>query len=95
MRALVLSIALGTAVAAAQAPSPPAGPRFEVVSIKRNSSNAFGSNGSSERPDGSFTLLNVPMMTLVGRAQFPAIAPVDMVGLPEWAQRERYDVSAT
>ena len=95
MRALVLSIALGTAVASAQAPSPPAGPRFEVVSIKRNNSNAFGSNGSSERPDGSFTLVNVPMMTLVGRAQFPAIAPVDMVGLPEWAQRERYDVSAT
>jgi uncharacterized protein (TIGR03435 family) len=35
------------------------------------------------------------MMTLIGRAQFPAIAPIDMVGLPEWAQRDRYDVSAT
>lgn len=89
MRALVLPLVLTSAVAFAQAP------RFEVVSIKRNTSNALGSNGSSERPDGGFTLLNVPMMTLVGRAQFPAIAPVDMVGLPEWAQRERYDVSAT
>lgn len=91
MRAIVLSL-LFTMGALAQ--TPPEGPRFEVVSIKRNTSNALGSNGSSERPDGGFTLLNVPMMTLIGRAQFPSIAPVDMVGLPEWAQRERYDVSA-
>ena len=70
-------------------------PTFEVVSIKRNLTNALGSNGSSERPDGGFTLLNVPMMTLVGRAQFPAIPPIDMVGLPEWSQSERYDVAAT
>lgn len=89
MRALVLPLVLTSAVAFAQTP------RFEVVSIKRNTSNALGSNGSSERPDGGFTLLNVPMMTLVARAQFPLIAPVDMVGLPEWARSERYDVSAT
>src|SRR5688572_11796953 len=94
MRALVLSVAFATAAVAAQAPPAADGPRFEVVSIKRNVSNALGSNGSSERPDGGFTLLNVPMMTLIGRAQFPPIAPVDMAGLPEWAQRERYDVSA-
>jgi hypothetical protein len=44
------------------------GPRFEVVSIKRNTSNSPFSNGSSERPDGGFTLVNVPMMT-------PELAP--------------------
>ena len=92
MRVVGLSLLFTSVVVFAQAPAE--GPRFEVVSIKRNVSNALGSNGSSERPDGGFTLLNVPMMTLVGRAQFPAIAPVDMAGLPEWAQRERYDVSA-
>jgi uncharacterized protein (TIGR03435 family) len=32
---------------------------------------------------------------LIARAQFPAIAPIDMVGLPEWARRDRWDVSAT
>src|SRR5688572_908521 len=89
MRALVLALVLTSAVALAQPP------RFEVVSFKRNTSNALGSNGSSERPDGGFTLLNVPMMTLVARAHFPLIAPIDMVGLPEWARRERYDGSAT
>lgn len=93
MRAVVLSLTFTSAAAFAQTPAD--GPRFEVVSIKRNTSNALGSNGSSERPDGGFTLLNVPMMTLVARAQFPAIAPVDMAGLPEWARTERYDVSAT
>lgn len=93
MRAVVLSLMFAT-VAAAQTPPSGGALRFEVVSIKRNTSNALGSNGSSERPDGGFTLLNVPMMTLIGRAQFPPIAPVDMVGLSEWAQRERYDVSA-
>ena len=93
MRAIVLSLLFTSTVVLAQAPT--AGPRFEVVSIKRNVSNALGSNGSSERPDGGFTLLNIPMMTLVGRAQFPAIPPIDMVGLPDWARTERYDVTAT
>ena len=93
MRAVTLSLVITSGVVFAQTPADE--PRFEVVSIKRNTSNALGSNGSSERPDGGFTLLNIPIMTLVGRAQFPAIAPIDMIGLPEWAQRERYDVSAT
>ena len=92
MRKLVLSLVVTSTAVLAQAPD---GPRFDVVSIRRNTSNVLGSNGSSERPDGSFTLLNIPIMTLIGRAQFPAIAPIDMVGLPEWAQREPYDVSAT
>ena len=95
MRAVMLSMALGSVVLAAQ--SPPAGDdlRFEVTSIKRNLTNALGSNGSAERPDGGFVLLNVPIMTLVARAQYPLIPPIDMVGLPEWARSERYDVRTT
>ena len=91
MRAIVSLLVVTSAVVMAQAPAD--GPRFEVVSIKQNLTNALGSNGSSERPDGGFTLINVPMMTLIGRAH--DIAPIDMVGLPEWSQRDRYDVSAT
>jgi len=93
MRTIVVVLLFTSAVFAQTSSGPDL--RFEVVSIKRNTSNALGSNGSSERPDGGFTLLNVPMMTLVARAQFPLIAPIDMVGLPEWARSERYDVSAT
>lgn len=94
MRAVALSLVFASAVVVAQSPSPGGELRYEAVSIKRNVSNALGSNGSSERPNGGFTLLNVPMMTLVGRAQFPGIAPIDMVGLPDWARTERYDVIA-
>jgi uncharacterized protein (TIGR03435 family) len=68
-------------------------PEFDVVSIKRNTGTAVGSNGL-QRPEGGFTYLNVPVGTLISRAYAPAV-PADMVGLPDWAMRERYDVSAT
>ena len=98
MRMIVLSLAFTSTVVFAQAPAQPptGGPTFEVVSIRRNTSGALGSNGSSERPDGGFSLINIPIMTLIGRSySVPPIAPIDMVGLPEWAQRDRYDVRAT
>jgi uncharacterized protein (TIGR03435 family) len=91
----VLSIAFATATVRTQAPPPSAaaGPTFEVVSIKRNTSGALGSNGSSERPDGSFTLLNVPVITLIARAYTIGV-PADYVGRPDWSGSERYDVVA-
>jgi uncharacterized protein (TIGR03435 family) len=67
---------------------------YEVVSIRRSPSNALGSNGSNERPDGGLTLLNVPIRTLISRG-YPDLAPIDMVGLPNWAISERFDVRAT
>ena len=92
-----LLIAVATSDVLTQAPSlppAPAGPTFDVVSIKRNTTNVLGSNGSSQRPDGGFTMVNIPTGTLISRAYPPAV-PIDMVGLPEWAMSERYDVSAT
>lgn len=91
---LSASALLLSAAAAAALAQTPAGLAFEVVSIKRNTTNALGSNGSSERPDGGFTLVNVPIGTLIARAYPPAV-PADMIGLPAWAMNERYDVSAT
>jgi uncharacterized protein (TIGR03435 family) len=69
---------------------------FEAVSIKRSPPDAPGAGGTSERrrPDGGFTITNVVVGTLISRAYPPAI-PREMVGLPDWAMRERYDVSAT
>lgn len=92
--ALVQFIAAVTSSVLTQAPlsSPAAaGPRFEVVSIKRNTTNVPGSN---QRPDGGFTMVAVPVGTLISRA-YPPAAPIDIVGLPGWAMSERYDVSAT
>jgi len=53
----------------------------------------FGSN-VTQRPDGGFTMVNIPLGTMISRA-YPPAAPIDMVGLPDWVMRERYDVSAT
>ena len=85
-----LFLAAMTADVFTQAPS---GLTYEVVSIRRNTTNALGSNGSSERPDGGFTLINIPVGTLIARA-YPPSVPADMIGLPAWAMSERYDVSA-
>ena len=87
--ALITSIATATIFAQTTA-----GPMFDVVSIKRNTSGALGSNGSGDRPDGGFRLLNAPLALLIGRA-YPPSVPADMVGLPDWAMREHYDVVAT
>jgi len=80
-----------------QAQAPPSGPTFDVVSIKKHVAQpgplAFSSNVNM-RPDGGFTMTNIPVMSLIARAH-EGIRPADMVGLPEWARSERYDVSAT
>jgi uncharacterized protein (TIGR03435 family) len=94
----VMAVALAVATAevgtSAASQSTPAASTYDVVSIKKNTGTFLGSNGSNERPDGGFTLLNVPVGTLISRA-YPGHPPVDMVNLPGWAMSERYDVSAT
>src|SRR5215208_4086063 len=63
-------------------------PAFDVVSIRRTTGRAPGT--SNQRPDGGFTLTNIPVSVLVSRA-YPGI---DVTGLPDWARSDRYDVSA-
>jgi uncharacterized protein (TIGR03435 family) len=65
------------------------------VSIKKNTQPVTVPTARSvQRPDGGFTMQRVPIGTLVSRA-YPPTVPIDMVGLPDWARREYYDVSAT
>jgi uncharacterized protein (TIGR03435 family) len=94
--AVLCLFALGCAVvvvAQASNRSDGAGPAFDAVSIRRNTSGSLNSS-VSERPDGGLTVINVPVGTLIARAYPPAI-PIDMVGLPPWAMSERYDVRTT
>jgi uncharacterized protein (TIGR03435 family) len=81
----MLIVATGLQVAAQS-------PAFEVVSVKTNTS---GTGGISlrTRPDGGFTATNASLGILLGQA-FPQ-STQDMVGLPEWAESARFDVSAT
>jgi uncharacterized protein (TIGR03435 family) len=39
-------------------------------------------------------MVHVPISTLIGRA-YPGSVPAEMVGLPDWARREYYDVKTT
>jgi uncharacterized protein (TIGR03435 family) len=99
MRVTRLTVLLAVVAAIAVAAQTANGPTYDVVSVKKNSSGALGSNGSSERPDGSFTLLNVPVTTLIARGYRDNMPiPVDNVtGLPGWAgvrDGERYDIIA-
>ena len=92
---LLLTAAASTVSTQTLTPSP--GPRYEVVSIKLNQASAAGRFENPtviQRPDGGFTQTRVPIGSLIARA-YPSGAPADMVGLPDWAMREYYDVSAT
>jgi uncharacterized protein (TIGR03435 family) len=70
-----------------------AGPTFDVVSIKQNTGGMVRGNTAPPvmRPDGSFILKNVPVITLIARA-YPG---ADIVGLPDWGRTDRYDIATT
>jgi uncharacterized protein (TIGR03435 family) len=93
--AFALVIASLTSVLAQQPPS--TAPAFDVVSIKRNTSQ-FGPGNVTGlvtwRPDGGVTMTNIPIGTIISRA-YPGNLPGDMVGLPVWTRTEFYDVKAT
>jgi uncharacterized protein (TIGR03435 family) len=78
------------------APVAPAGQtadrRFEVVSIKSNTSGEQGS-GVATQPGGRFIMTNMPLSAILFTAyELQDAFQVD--GLPEWAQKERFDIEA-
>jgi uncharacterized protein (TIGR03435 family) len=89
------ALALLTVTGAGQ--SPIGGPAFDVVSIKRNTTIGPGGRPVSGRPielpDGGVRLTGVPVIVLLMRA-YPTAAGSDIIGLPEWARRDSYDVNA-
>ena len=76
-----------------RAPSPPAAAplEFEVVSIKRNTSNT---NMMETRtlPDGTVMIVNGPLP--IGGASPVPVLQSNIVGLPDWARTENYDFTA-
>ena len=98
LTAFALLVAAGAIVSTQTSqPSSAQGPAFDVVSIKRNQASAAGRFENPimiQRPDGGFIQTRVPIAALIARA-YSAGSPADMVGLPDWAIREYYDVSAT
>jgi uncharacterized protein (TIGR03435 family) len=76
-----------------------AGPVFDVVSIKPSAPlqpGTFPTPQNIQRPDGGFTMTRVTAVLLIMRAHpIPDLGVDDIVGLPDWARREAFDVSAT
>jgi uncharacterized protein (TIGR03435 family) len=87
-------LAVSTSRAFTQAPAAPTGPTFDVVSIKLNTTGTLQTGPPVERPDGGLRLTRVLVSVLIARAYPPAI-PVEIIGLPDWAKTDRYDVIAT
>jgi len=67
---------------------------FDVVSIKRLAVTAPPAFDMSERPDGGFTMTGAPVTVLIAQA-YPPAAVADLVGLPDWATKDRFDFKAT
>jgi uncharacterized protein (TIGR03435 family) len=84
------------------APLPAQGPEFEVASIKRNLGNGLppASGGGQVAPSGpnpvsgQIDLINVPARAMVLSAYPVDTRPIEVLGLPAWADSERYDVMA-
>lgn len=80
----------GAAAPWAQAPA--AEPRFEVASIRRNTSPAQGGTGSRLQPGGNYTAANLTLQQLIAIAYDIPIARV-LEG-PDWIAGDRYDIAA-
>jgi uncharacterized protein (TIGR03435 family) len=93
-RRILLGLALGAATVPAVVRAQQAGgPQFDVVSIKQNVGGRAG-GPLNQRPDGGLTMIHVPIGLLIARA-YPGHIPAEMIGLPDWAMREYYDVRTT
>jgi len=83
--------AVGAILGWAQAPAAPQPVQFEVVSIKLDPPNSFGTKfGPKGTP--TFRAENVSLWGLIGIAY--GVSDMQVAGLPNWNQSTRYDVIA-
>src|SRR5690349_8524646 len=78
-------------IAFAQSP-PTADLRYEVVSIKKNTTGRLAGQDITERPDGGFAFINMTALNMLTLG-FLGFGPNDMVGVPDWVMNDRYDIS--
>jgi len=89
--ALIGLLVLGTSVAVAQ---DVVGPRFEVTSVKANTSGQSNVGGPGDRfSNGQFQTTNIPLRLLVRQA-FERYLQDDVVGGPAWLDNDRWNIVA-
>jgi uncharacterized protein (TIGR03435 family) len=92
MRAILLGLTVVAPGATLLAQQPAiVGARFDVVSIKLHKSDQPG-GGMRREPDGTQIMTNVTVRQFIMAAATERV--VDVVGLPDWATLEHYDVIA-
>jgi uncharacterized protein (TIGR03435 family) len=88
---VALGIALGGIGAAAQTPTSSTGPRFDVASVKLNTSG--DPHGTAVvQPGGRYMAVNVPVEQLIAQAY--GLQSGQLVGGQGWTRTERFDVTA-
>ena len=87
---LAFTVAGAVGQSSPQAPTPVTPVDLDVASFKRNTT---GDSSSSMRltANGTETLTNLSVRTIIGRA-YPSRGSNQVLGLPAWAESERYDV---
>src|SRR5712671_548200 len=85
----VLSVCMLAAAVAPHAQDQSKPLEFDVVSIKRNSSAVAGGGGRT-LPDGTEQMTNFAIRQFILSAS--PVPTQEVVGLPDWATTERYDV---
>jgi uncharacterized protein (TIGR03435 family) len=91
MPAVAAVVLLGTVATNARQPAT-GGPVFDVVSI-RPSPGSVRLGNHRERPGGGYLLEKGTAEDVIAYAY--AIAPANVIGLPGWASRDVYDITAT
>jgi uncharacterized protein (TIGR03435 family) len=68
---------------------------FDVASIKKNTTNRFATGPPPNPSTGRVSMVNVPIRNIVLQAYPVQVLPaIGVLGLPSWADSERYDVIA-
>jgi uncharacterized protein (TIGR03435 family) len=83
--------ALTAAAVLAQTPSSSERPKFEVASVRENTS-GDGNGGFAIQPGGRASATNAPL-TMIIRSAY-RLQEFQLVGLPDWALTARYDITA-
>src|SRR5688572_5902045 len=84
-----LAAALSIVALTARAQSPPPDPRFDVVSVKRNTS---GGPMLQRNTPGNIAMFNVPVRQLVRLAY--QLQDFQIAGAPDWVNTDRFDIEA-
>src|SRR5687768_11940770 len=87
---LALTVAAVVGQGAPSAATPAASVDLDVASFRRNST-GDSSSSMSQAQKGQEVMTNVPIRIIIGRA-YPSRGSNQVLGLPAWAESERYDV---